>query len=212
MINHGETEALIKSTVSYKEALIENCNRTPVPNNLKSELISNAFDIVFEHSDAVNLLIANTLFTTTLAVLRLQYDALVRQVWLLYVASDSDIEKLSAPLTSENAQSVNNWIPSTNEMLKQLELRAPAGLYKILSDFKTYSSKALNSFVHTGIHALARKRDGFYSGMIISILKQSNNLLHMTSLALAIDSGDQTSMLNVIELSKRFSGCLELVK
>jgi len=210
MINHSEIEALIKSTEIFKSDLIENFNHYSLPENPKSKLITSAFDIVLEHSNAISLLISNSLITTALAVFRLQYDALVRQVWLLYVASDLEIAKLSLPLTKESAQSVNNWIPSTNEMLKQLELKAPATLYKTLSDFKLYSSQALNSFVHTGIHAIARKKEGFYSGMVISVLRQSNNLFQMASLALSIDSGNEVLMMDLVNTTKKFPDCLQL--
>jgi hypothetical protein len=211
VIKNSEIETLIKKTETFRNDLIESFNQNALPNNAKSALIADTFEIVLEHSIAINLLISQTLITTALAVFRLQYDALVREVWLLYAASDLEIEKLSVPLSSESAQSINNWIPSTNEMLKQLELKAPAGLYRLLDEFKNYSSKALNSFVHTGIHAIARKKEGFYSGMVILVLKQSNNLVNMAALALSGQYGNEVLINYVLNLHKKHPDCFQTV-
>lgn len=209
MIEDIEIQKLIENSDKLKSELLKYFSQYPIQKNLKSELVLNTFDIAFEHSKAISFLISKTLFTTALAVLRLQFDALVRQVWILHVASNEELEKLSSPLIESNANSINNWIPSTHEMLSAVQEKEPT-LHKHLMQFKKYSSKALSSYVHSGFHAIARKKHGFYSNMIVSVLKQSNNLLHMSAFALALEQADSYLIIDIQNIVNIYPECFQL--
>ena len=60
--------------------------------------------VALEHAESAKILIVSGNFTSAVGLLRLQYEALVRAVWLLYAASDSAVGKLAAELTSEGAR------------------------------------------------------------------------------------------------------------
>jgi len=145
-----------------------------------------------------------------MGMLRLQYEAVVKAIWLLYAASDNAIEKLLAPLTLESEQIANNGLPCFSDMMKKIEKREPPGVHRHLSEFRDYSWRPLNSFVHSGIHAVNRHKDGYPVALLYSAIRQSNNLTHMSAIALAclLESGDFT--MSVANIYKKYPDCLQL--
>ena len=103
--------------------------------------------VVYEHSESVKILISTGNLTSATGLVRLQYEALVRAMWLLYAASDITVDKLMAELTNETAQKANK-LPMLSEMLTKLEGKAPEVAMDALNEFKQYSWKALSSYVH----------------------------------------------------------------
>ena len=125
------------------------------------------------------------------AVLRLQYEALLRAAWLIFVASPALISKLSRDLTPE-AELVAKNLP---------------GLTVHLAEFNQYSRHALNSYVHAGIHPLRRVRDGFPEEMALTLIRISNGLMHIAYRMLAMLTGSQRRMDKVTQLYERFTDC-----
>jgi hypothetical protein len=95
-------------------------------------------------------------------------------------------------------------------MLSEIEKKGPAGLYRHLSEFKDNSWRPLNSFVHTGIHAVNRHRAGYPASLMSSVIKQSNNLTNMTAIALAEFLQDGDLMKSVATLYLKHLDCLQL--
>ena len=94
--------------------------------------------------------------TSTFALFRVQYEAITRGIWLLYGASEAWVEKLSAPLTTENAKKANEG-PMLSKMLEEIQGKAPDVVIGQLKEFKEYSWKALSSYIHVGLHPLTAK-------------------------------------------------------
>ena len=66
----------------------------PGPRSRVSRLICG---ISYEHAESVKILIAGGNFTSAAGLMRLQYEAVVRAIWVFYAATDAFVEKLSAP-------------------------------------------------------------------------------------------------------------------
>ena len=60
--------------------------------------------VAFEHAESFKMLLASRNFTSAVGMLRLQFESLVRGVWVLYAASDIQLSKLTAELNSENSK------------------------------------------------------------------------------------------------------------
>lgn len=92
--------------------------------------------VAMEHATALRALMALGLPTSAVSLMRLQFEALTRAMWLIYAASDAAIEKLSAPLTIETEQAAKN-LPSAKEMIDQIGKRvgqsAPAAAHGMLT-------------------------------------------------------------------------------
>jgi hypothetical protein len=69
----------------------------------RSTAVAALCQMSLDHAVAVQSLIA-TLPQSAISLVRPQYEALVRATWACYAATDTDIEKLLAPLTLESRQ------------------------------------------------------------------------------------------------------------
>lgn len=163
--------------------------------------------VVYEHAESVKILISTGNLTSATGLVRLQYEALVRAMWLLYAASDVAVDKLMAELTNESAQKANK-LPMLSEMLTKLEGKASQVAMDALNEFKQYSWKALSSYVHGGIHAISRHSKGYPVEQLIQLLKTSNGLLIMAGMLLVILSGDTNQKDKIPTIQMKFKDCL----
>jgi len=139
--------------------------------------------------------------------LRLQHEALTRSVWLLYAATDAEVEKLTAPLTADTEKAANKT-PMLAAMLTAIEGKAPAAATLMLKQFKDVMAGALNSYVHGGIHALRRQAEGYPEPMLRQVITSSNGLLTMSAMMMAILSGDATISKQMSKVQPMFADCL----
>ncbi len=65
--------------------------------------------VAFEHAESTKILIASGNFTSATGLVRLQFEALVRAMWLLYAASDASVSKLMCELTHESEKTQINY-------------------------------------------------------------------------------------------------------
>ena len=154
--------------------------------------------VSLDHARGLRALVREALPAPAIGLMRLQYEALTRSVWLLYAAPDSAVEKLRTTLTPA-AEKTASRLPMLSEMLDAIEGKAPSDATQMLREFKDVQAGALNSYVHAGIHALVRQSEGYPVPLMIQVLRSSNGLLTMNGMVLAILSGDP-------ELAKRMSG------
>ena len=91
--------------------------------------------ISLEYANSARLLIEAGNFTSAIGLMRLQYEAIVRAVWLLYAASDTAVSKLAVELTLESEQKASN-MPILSVMLKQVNDKAPKQATQMLNEFK----------------------------------------------------------------------------
>lgn len=163
--------------------------------------------IAFEHAESAKILIATGNFTSATALVRLQYEGLVRAMWLRYSASDQAVSKLMCELTSESASKANN-LPMLSEMLTKLEGKAPKEALDMLFEFKEYSWKPLSSFIHGGIHAINRHSKGYPPPLLFQLLKISNGVSTMVGMLLLILAGDFMQQGKISAIQREFSDCL----
>jgi len=210
MVDIDELDRVLSRSEEFQDELFHFLQSSPFANNNKSTAILTMIDIASEHSVALRELTRNRLLTSAMAMLRLQYEAVVKAIWLLYAASDSAIEKLVAPLTAESEQIANNRLPSFSDMMKEIERKGGPGVYRHLSQFRDYSWRPLNSFVHSGIHAVNRNKEGYPVALLYSAIRQSNNLTHMSAITLAYLLENDDFAISVTLIGKKHADCLQL--
>jgi hypothetical protein len=162
--------------------------------------------VSFEHAESVRDLISTGNFTSSLGVLRMQYEALVKAVWALYAASDNMISKLQSDLNAETEKWADK-IPPLNELLVQLEGKAPPQAISPLLEFKEYSWKPLSSYIHGGIHAINRHGKGYPSALLTQAVRSSNGLQVMCGMMLVILSGDRGQQGKISNIQQKFADC-----
>jgi hypothetical protein len=150
-------------------------------------------EIAFEHASAVRLLMGEGHFTPAIALLRPQYEALVRAAWILHVASEAQVGRLTGALNSERQQAAKN-LPSVKDMLEALVKSGPPGCGRLLTRFRDRLWDGLNSFVHAGLHPVARRHSGYPAELLADVLRNSNAVMALTGLVLTeLSQDDQTA-------------------
>lgn len=175
----------------------------------KHELVAAACTLCIEHGHVLRSAFALYAPSSGSALLRLQYEALLRGTWLMFAATATQVEKFGSALDVEAEQGAKN-LPGYSEMLNAVLRAAPEGLTAPLAEFNQYSRHALNSFVHSGIHALHRTRHGYTTEMALTVVRFSNGLSHFGYRLLASLSGSQRRMDRVTRLYLDFADCLPI--
>jgi hypothetical protein len=179
----------------------------PVISHPRFQASESACLVALEHWDAVRGLLGSGILASGAVVHRAQYEALVRSIWLLYGASDEQIEKHFSRLSRETEQTGKN-IPLVAEMLRHLSSRAPKEAYEPLLEFKEVSWGPLNSFVHTGRHAIRRNHEGYPADLVAGILQNCNGLGVFTCMQAVMLSGQPQLQKDVIEIGDRHRECV----
>lgn len=163
--------------------------------------------IAFEHAESAKMLISAGNLTSATGLVRLQYEALVRAMWLLYAASDTAVSKLTSELTQETADRANR-LPMLSEMLDKLRGKAPQEAVNMLLEFKEYSWKPLSSFIHGGIHAIHRHSKGYPLPLLEQMVRISNGVSVMVGMLLIILHGGGEQHGTMPSVQKEFADCL----
>lgn len=163
--------------------------------------------IAFEHAESTKMLISAGNLTSASGLVRLQYEALVRAMWLLYAASDAAVSKLTSELTQEAADRANN-LPMLSEMLEKLRDRAPQEPVNMLLEFKDYSWRPLSSFIHGGIHAINRHSKGYPLPLLMQVVRISNGVSVMVGMLLIILHGGGAQHGKIPQIQREFADCL----
>lgn len=161
-----------------------------------------------EHARATRLLISASMFTTGIGVQRMQFEALARSMWLLYAASESEVNIATAPLTVKAAQKADDALPMVADMVKALKGKTPHGADQMMAAYKAATLKPLHSFVHAGFQPLRRHVEGYPEPLLVQILGNCNGLFTMTGAMLAILAGNQAAMGAISRLQAKFADCL----
>lgn len=163
--------------------------------------------VSIEHAQSLKALVALGNFTSAVGLLRLQYEALVRGMWVTYSATDEWVEKLSDELTADSAKRANK-LPLLSEMLGPLEGKAPSEALAMLHEFKEYSWKPLSSFVHGGIHAIHRHGKGYPEPLLEQVIRASNGVSVMTGMLIVILSNNPVLKGVIPTIQREYGACL----
>lgn len=165
----------------------------------------------FEHAQSLKYLTAAGLCTSAAALLRVQYESLVRAIWMHHCATDNEVELMLAELTYENAKQASK-IPMLSRMLAEIEENAPHVPVASLNEFKHYSWRPLSSYVHGGIHAVNRHGRGFPMELALMQIRHSNGLLAIAGNLLLIIAGVPAEAGVMTGVYKEFADCLPPVE
>ena len=167
-----------------------------------------AAQLALEHGAAVRVLFGAGAPNAACALLRSQYEAALRGAWVLYAASDEKVGKLNRPLDLDSEQAAKN-LDGPEKMLGALKARAGfnpqlMGLVIPLDEIREAQWKAMNSFVHGGIHPLQRT-DGFPAVLAAQVVRNSNGISHIAC-RLLIRLATQVDAATAAEMERSYLG------
>lgn len=164
--------------------------------------------VSLEHAESFKILLASRNFTSAIGLLRLQFECLVRGMWVLYAASETALSKLTAELNEDSQKRANN-LPMLSEMIIQLEKKAPKNAIDPILEFKEYSWKPLSSYVHGGLHAIDRHSKGYPVQILEQALKASNGVNGLVAVFGSILTGQPHLTKEVYKSFDKFSDCFQ---
>lgn len=132
-----------------------------------------------EHARSVQLLLDTNMNKSAIALLRVQFESLVRGVWVLYCASDQNLSKY-------HSQSQNDHNIMLSGMLNKIQITAPPYIFTMLSECNAQISKITNSYIHSGKLSLQTYEN---ESLLSSMIKISNNLVCLSSQLCLINQG-----------------------
>ncbi len=159
----------------------------------RSHLAGGCLHACIEHGTAIVVLVGEGLNGSALALVRLQFEAYLRGIWLAQCASDSEVDKAA-----------RDDFPKIDSIIRSLE---KPGLLdgSFLSMIKRDSWKPLNSLTHTGYQQIGPrlKKDGigsyFDDDQIRTALNWAEALAVLGAVAFAGLAKDEQLALNLLE-------------
>ena len=130
-------------SISNSEKLIQwadsKIDRLEVSSDDRPRIVASCLDIALEHQKAIILLIANKLYGSAFALIRLLFEAYVRGLWLNYCANDKEINKFKK----------GNMDKEFGKLIEDIE-KIDGYNVGTLSRAKKAGWKVMNSFTHSG--------------------------------------------------------------
>ena len=161
--------------------------------------------ISFEHSNSIMVLMTTKNYTTAVSLLRLQYEAVTRGMWLHFAAKDTFLNKYTAPI---DVKKLPPDFPTVTEMIDEISKGAVQGPGEMLKSFKEVTWSGMNSYVHNGYLPIDRFINGYPSELLVQIMQSSNALNIMIAMVLARISEDMAKVNLVKHLQVEFQDCL----
>lgn len=183
----------------------------PIALNIDRFHVSSTLCLIsFEHWLAVKRLIESQLMPSAATLMRSQYESLVRSVWSHQFATNEMIGKLNSDINKDSEQAAKN-LPGVNDMMNEIKKNAHPNIATPLSEIKLHSWNAFNSFTHSGVHAIARFRNGFPSELEVTCYRQSNGMALLAGMQYAMLCGAQTLQKELIKLSLENQKCMPAI-
>ena len=183
-------------------------------NDIRLKSFFSYCNISLEHGNAMRILIENRQLNSAIALLRLQYESLVRSVWIYYLTPDNFVKQLNQEL-SEEYRKLDNKMPTINEMLEKIKEYAddvdlPKQISELLHEFKNNLLKYLHSHIHSGTLAFSREKTGYPVILIMQMLQNSNGLVHLMNMLIAIIFKDNELRKKLLQLCYEYRECFPM--
>jgi len=143
-------------------------------------LAAGCLDIALEHQKSIVLLTVHHLYGSAASLVRLIFEAYVRGIWLLYCASDEQLDQFKNDKLDKRFY----------ELLEDIE-KHEAFKVGTLSYVKEKSWKIMNSLTHSGFYQVTRRNKvgeiapDYTNEEIIDALQTANSFAILTAIAIA---------------------------
>lgn len=211
-LSHHQFDALVERSLEMHVARNEHLsNLAPCP-DVRFELAFDCGLLSLEHADAATTLISTGLASSAIALMRTQFECLVRGMWLAYAATETWVQKFATPMTEFSAARADG-APMVKDMLDALKKSstAPQPIITQIKEYKDVTWKALNSFTHGGFHPIARSVTGYPPSLLFNILRNCNAVSVIATQLVTVMTGDEAQRDFVRWLHTEYADCLPIL-
>jgi hypothetical protein len=179
-----------------------------IPGSARTNAAFSCCKIALEHGSGFQHLVSVENATSAIALVRLQFEAVLRGSWLFFAASDDWIGKFTSQPTS-NRHVESTKFPFANVMLEDLSTSpAEPVLPQSLANLKKLAWDSMNSYTHGGFRMMARALDGFEPELLAWMLKTTNSLSYITAQLIAQIANDQERSDRLFDIHNSMLDCL----
>lgn len=203
--------AFLTRTAQLHEAVEAHCLGLQIPGHPRIVLSYKAGCLSLQLAAGVLRLVQDSNVFAAMALIRPQFECLVRGMWLMYAASDEWIEKLSHPLTEASAKK-GSGSPMLAKMLDALGKATEPRLQFMVQQLEKFNENGkavLNSFTHGGMVPLARIGTGYSESMVLGAVQNSNGVLTLACQLLTVLTGQPENMAPVYRMYDEFEDCVK---
>jgi hypothetical protein len=200
-------ERVLHGSRLLRNALDELWAELPVPANKRIVAVQGFANVVRRHTGAQWVLVQHELDVSALALVRPTYETLVRAVWALKGAKDEWIEDFLSPVPEAiNSDAETRMGHDVVSMLRVIAENHPAAVYLPLAELKDATWRAMHSFVHGGIRAVAQSSMPFPHHEAGSMLINANYMLIMVTNVVRMAHGLWSPTLPLLQ--QQYADCL----
>lgn len=176
------------------------------PSTQRGLLASGLGDVSLEHWGAQRLLLREGLFVTGFALVRLQFEAVVRAIWILECAKDDWLKRFATPMA--NGQLEEPVLgPPVPAMLSAIAKKTPV-VAEMLLQLKEGAWEPMHSYVHGGVRPIVHSLAGTTHYQLSAVLRNANGLGLIAVNTMTIAFQDRRFRGFVAQLQQEYGDCL----
>ena len=202
-----DLDHVVAVSLHFYDALAEILGESVGTTTHRSMLALGTASTALEHGIAILSTVQGGQLASASVLLRAQFEAVTRALWLHYCAEDRWIEDYFATLRDNPARDPSDKI-KMNQMLNDLSASAPPPVAAMLQPLKQAAWGPLNSYVHSGIHAVIHQHVDPTENFADSTLRNGNGLAGMAAMLIAVSSGESDLARAVAEIQLDHLDCL----
>jgi hypothetical protein len=204
---HPELAHVLECSVAFYATLDEILGDKQEIGSHRDLLTQGTIGTALEHGISIVMLVEANQLASASVLLRAQFEALVRALWLHFAADNAWIENYFAKLQADPSKDPGNPL-SMDKMLQHLAAKAPRGIASKLQPLKDGAWGPLNSYVHSGIHPIVHQHIGGSVEFALATLRNANGLSGMAAMLAAEVSGDPQQIVSVLGAQYAHPDCL----
>lgn len=202
-----EIEIVLHRTLAFEQALLAPIDRVPFEDTARTKLSFFFLGLAHEHWVALRTLMASGLNHSAIALMRPQFEAVLKAFWVSHAATESWAAHYGV-IRQNNGAVVEPDIPRVFEMLNELKDTCHPKAFGQLSGFKDVSWKALNSYIHGGVHALSNLGTAMPAAFLRQVFVNANGIAGLGATLAATLINDPARIHAVIGAQFTFLDCL----
>lgn len=173
-VGHDEVVRLFDRSDALHDAASQALSQAEPPPDRRAFLAIGIAAVSIEHWGAQRLLLREGLNVSGFAMVRLQFEAAIRAVWIIECAKDDWIERFSAPVPDGQLEEPVLG-PPVEAMLFSIAKKAPV-IAGMLQQLKDGAWVPMHSYVHGGARPLVQSLAGTTLYQVSAVLRNANGL------------------------------------
>jgi len=200
-------EQLIERSEHLDNALRHAMTNTPIPDDTREQVAHGLGLLSMEHGHGIRTLFRGDNPAPAMALLRPQFECLVRMNWVRWCACEKWIKNFSGDV-AEGATKEPEEFPKMYQMLGAFEGHEKKKIIgESFNALKLQSWDALNSYTHGGLRAVRRALKGFEAGLIDEVIRTSNGLVFIAALHIAEGCKASELIQQLYQTATNFNDC-----